>query len=155
MKNVVIMRGLPGSGKSTWVSRYMMNSDLDHAVVSADHYHSIDGKYDFKQENAKAAHDACLLQFIKYLNHADLMGVNGTLIVDNTNISAWEIAPYYRLAEVYGIDVEIVLINCATMDAINRNRGRGTKEVPHLVISRMAHRLEMESLPSWWKQILA
>lgn len=62
------MRGLPGSGKSLWARRYIIEAAPSVAVtVSADSYHvaTEDGKsvYRFKPENARAAHDACLRDF--------------------------------------------------------------------------------------------
>ncbi len=145
---VFIMRGLPGSGKSTWVRDHVVHSHTSIQIVSADSYHLVteDGKsvYRFKSENAKAAHDSCLREYLQNLNERHL----GEIIVDNTNLSAWEIAPYYRVAEALGHEVEIVHCVCSPSTSLARN----THSVPEGTILKMAARID--TLPPWWQQTL-
>ena len=55
---MVVMRGLPGSGKSTVVST--ITRVYPHAVVcSADHYFMNDGKYEYSSSRLKSAHLQC------------------------------------------------------------------------------------------------
>lgn len=154
MRKVIIMRGLPGAGKSRWTHRFSIENKTSVCVVSADTYHYVpqlpnaDGtlvppKYEYKAENGHKAHLHCFVDFMQALKEGWEI-----IIVDNTNISAWEIAPYYRLAEVHGIEVEIILMNCPTLLSIGRN----IHNVPEETIKKMAYRLENESLPPWWKQ---
>lgn len=144
---VFIMRGLPGSGKSTWAKHRVIESGNATAFVSADSYHleTVDGKsvYNFKKENAKKAHDSCIREFLELLN-SDLLE---EIIVDNTNTTVWEIAPYYRLAEAYGCEVEIVQFRCSAETAFKRT----IHNVPAETIARMALNLKEEKLPPWWK----
>ncbi len=149
---VFILRGLPGSGKSSWATRQIIERKTSVAVVSADTYHYVqqppreDGTlvtpvYQFKQENAGAAHNRCLLDFLQAIKEGWQI-----VIVDNTNLSAWEIAPYYRLAESFACDVEIVHHVCSVATSIARN----THSVPVATIEKMAARVDV--LPLWWKQ---
>lgn len=39
MGKVIIMRGLPGAGKSHWVRSHLLDTRHSVAIVSADHYH--------------------------------------------------------------------------------------------------------------------
>ncbi len=139
---VTILRGLPGSGKSTWIAS---NVSANAHVFSADAYHMVlDGGrpvYKFDPANARKAHDWCLSQFLLYLTRGA-----EHLVVDNTNLSAWEISPYYRLAEVYGCEVEIVYLRCSPSLSLARN----IHGVPEATILQMFARLMSDTLPPWW-----
>lgn len=135
---VYIMRGAPGSGKSTWVKK-ILGPEVE--VVSADHYFMQDGVYRFDAAKLPAAHDACLRAFTKVMKY----GATRVLVVDNTNTKVFEIAPYYRLAEAYGHDVEIIWI-VAPAEVC---KARNTHGVPDATIDAMVN--GVEALPPWWK----
>lgn len=137
MKRVTIMRGIPGSGKSTYAKQ------TGGYVVSADRYHIINGVYIFKKENAAAAHNYCLRQFLGLLEDGC-----EHIVVDNTNVKVFEIAPYYRLAEALGFEVEIVYILCPPDVGVQRTE----HAVPIETVTAMAN--GFEPLPPWWKQTI-
>ena len=68
----------------------------------------------------------------------------------NTNISAYEISPYYLAAEAYGYDVKILKFPCSVEVAKERN----IHKVPDHVIEHMARDIE-KPLPPWWTEKVA
>jgi predicted ABC-type ATPase len=139
---VWILRGLPGSGKSTLVSNWRTPASY---VCSADTYHIVGGVYRFDPKNAANAHNECLKDFANIVANC---GKIVDVFVDNTNTAVWEIAPYYRLAEALGHTVEIVYIHCDLKQAMSR----GVHNVPAATMLAMQRRLLTEELPSFWKQ---
>ena len=143
MKRVVIMRGLSGSGKSTFASEIACESE--HAViVSADHFFEIglNREYHFDVMKLGKAHQACFRNFMEAVDD----GVE-LIIVDNTNSSDMEISPYYLAGESFGYDVSILEIVCDAELAASRN----SHGVPRGTIVKMAERMAKGSLPPWWK----
>ena len=136
------MRGLPGSGKSTWIKNNCPNA----FVCSADNYFFHNGVYRYDADKIHIAHNACMNLFLDcvlapYLRY-------DALCIDNTNCQAWEIAPYYTVAEARGYDVEIVWLQCYVRVATERNIHNVSEET----IRKMSMKMEREQLPQWWKR---
>lgn len=140
MKNVTIMRGLPGCGKSTYIKKWFINLP-NIQIVSADNYFMMNGVYAFDQLKLGLAHNDCLRRYLDRLNT-----LHEHVIVDNTNIRAYEIAPYYRLAEAYGYDPKIIWIQRSASLCIKQN----IHKVPEGTIKSMAN--SFEPIPHWWNQ---
>lgn len=142
---VTILRGIPGSGKSTHAAALNMESADRTFIVSADHFfEGEDGMYRFDRTKLGMAHSQCLRRFVRALQD-DVPYV----IVDNTNITAIEVAPYAQLAIAYGYKVEIVTLIEHWLKAHERN----VHGVPLKTVGRHAERLAEEAryFPSYWK----
>lgn len=141
---VIIMSGIPGSGKSAYVERHFLNA---YRVCSADKYFMKTGKYVFAAEEIGKAHAACLRQFASAVYDAwRFESENTVVVVDNTNTTVAEIAPYYELATAYGHDVEIVTVLCDPIIAAKRNQ----HNVPPQEVDRAWVRLTQRVLPKHW-----
>ena len=131
-----IMQGLPGSGKSTWVKHNIPDPVV---ILSTDSYFMEEGVYRYDNTKLGEYHNKVLRQFIiTCCEHHNV-------VVDNTNIRMFELAPYYRIAEAMGYEVEIVRLLCSPEVCKRRN----IHGVPYFVIDRMAEK--MEEVPPWWK----
>lgn len=140
---VYILRGLPGSGKSTWAQEQQHHVGRAFSVIcSADDYHMKNGIYQFDPKNISTAHNECMKKFLHSLNN---VGHTELLIVDNTNTTTWEIAPYYRLAEVYGHKPIILEFLCDPIQAFKQT----IHGVPYATITRMFRNIQ-EGLPQHW-----
>jgi predicted kinase len=94
-RTVMVMRGLPGSGKSTLVNAvtYLYSPD-EPLVCSADHYFlDRNGRYKFDAVQLKNAHESS--QSIMKLACTEGKKI---IIVDNTNVQRWEMGPYFAAA---------------------------------------------------------
>ena len=131
MKKVYIMRGIPGSGKSTMARKLAGSTGKIH---STDDYFMKNGEYVFEPKDLRRNHQ---LNFEAF--KADLaLGVS-PVIVDNTNTQRWEFQNYVEAAEAAGYEVEVV--NIPHIDpklAAQRN----THGVPEEAIRRMLSRWE-------------
>lgn len=152
-RKVFILRGLPGSGKSTWAAR-KLEEYPDHftrpRIRSADDYFQTRDGYKFDPTKLQEAHNECLLCYTKDIcdgyYKADKYN-QFDIILDNTNTTALEIAPYLRVAQAFGWDVEIVEFPCTLHDSLSRN----IHDVPLRTIERMRDRME-DFLPVSWQQ---
>lgn len=145
MKFVRILRGVPGSGKSTYVASMGHSATTAARVVSADHHFMVDGAYKFDARKLPEAHQACWRSFYAALNERDI----DVIYVDNTNISAAEIGPYVLPAESCGWQVEIITLECDPVVAAARN----VHGVPAESVHRMHARLQAaeKDFPPFWR----
>lgn len=128
---VVILRGISGSGKSTWAK-----GQSGAVVVSADDYFlQADGNYRYVAEDIHEAHKTCYRAFMDALARRDPL-----IIVDNTNIFMWEFSVYILPAEVLDYEVEIITFLCDPELAIARKQW-----VPADKVRRNAALLDQES----------
>jgi len=122
--NLTIIRGLPGSGKSTFAFGIQTHNT---AIVEADMFHLINDKYVYKPEMAGYAHEWCQSQVAWNLNQGN------NVLVANTFITKRTIVPYFELAQEFNAGFHIIT---RTGDFGNIHN------VPAEVIQRMAGAFE-------------
>lgn len=141
---VFILRGGSGAGKSTWVK----NNHSDAKVYSADTFFMVDGEYKFDPTKLPQAHAQCLRKFVEHCQGTS-EDDKSVVIVDNTNTSVSEFAPYAQVAQVYGHEVSIVTFLYDPVKAHARN----THGTPLKACIEMHKRLtdQTQFIPPWWK----
>jgi len=97
-QKLIIVRGLPGSGKSTFAAGIQLSKTV---VIEADMFHLMDGKYVYRPEMAGFAHEWCQAQVAWNLNQGN------DVIVANTFITMRTVVPYYELAQTFGASLSI------------------------------------------------
>ncbi|MEH0689718.1 ATP-binding protein [Vibrio cholerae] len=96
---LTLIRGLPGSGKST------LAKTLPAVHLEADMYFiADDGVYRYDKAKISDAHEWCRAKVQRALTNKQ------DVVVSNTFVQRWEIAPYYRLAKQFG--AEFVVMEC-------------------------------------------
>lgn len=158
----VIMSGISGSGKSTWIKDQWW---FDESVTySADDLFTMnpEKEYRFDPTLLPQAHDLCLRLFVHAIQHgakkedlfANGFGKNDpgdapVIVVDNTNLSSEEIAPYYSVARAFGYEVELVTLRISPGEAGKRN----AHNVPLDTVAKMSECLLSRKLPSYWTML--
>jgi AAA domain len=123
-QKMILIRGLPGSGKST-IARAMIGYDFFH--YETDMFWMKDGEYKFQPLRLKEAHQWCQDEVRKCLT-------NGfSPIVSNTFTTAFELLPYFDIAKEFGIRPQVIL--CQSMFGNIHN-------VPADKMAQMAARFE-------------
>jgi len=141
MTKVIIMRGIPGSGKSSWAEKHY--PECHHC--SADNYFtSEDGEYEFNPAEIGNAHRSCMKAFLTAIEFCEQIDSQWPIVVDNTHTQLWELSPYLQVARAMGYDVTVVTVQCDIDVAAKRN----THGVPENAIHAMANRFE--SIPPFW-----
>jgi len=94
-KTMLIMRGLPGSGKSYLVKQ--IKTKYPQCVsCSADDFFMQNGEYIFKSGQIKDAHAYSQSTCEEYCRNGESL-----IVVDNTNIKRWELSAYLNFALKY------------------------------------------------------
>jgi len=148
---VYIMSGISGAGKTTEAERIAKHYGTSPITVSADRYFvKNDGKYKFNAAELPQAHAYCLLKFTEVIYGSysgQWLGYTAAVIVDNTNLTTVEMAPYVALAMACGCEVEIVTVHCDPKVAAERN----IHNVSASTIERMDKALRFRELPPFWR----
>ena len=101
--DLVLIRGLPGSGKSTMAreARFKQKSEYEVYIFEADDFFTMDdGSYLFERNKLPDAHRVCQERTRLALKYTD-----NPVIVTNTFTTRKELKPYYELAERYNRSV--------------------------------------------------
>lgn len=99
-KRLVIIRGLPGSGKTTLAHEISGNSGK---IFSSDDYFIENGYYIFQQGKCRDAN----LWNQKRVEEA-IKSEEQLIIVDNVNARKWEAKAYVELAVKHGFEIQFV-----------------------------------------------
>lgn len=117
---LTLIRGLPGSGKSTKAIAIARQTNAVH--LETDMYFIEDMIYKFDATRIKFAHEWCQAQALKALSE------NRHVVVSNTFVKKWEMQAYYAMASTQGTEVCVLVAN--------GNYGN-IHGVPHEVVERM------------------
>jgi NEDD4-binding protein 2 len=118
-----ILRGLPGSGKSS-ISKYLSEYFEECSVFSADDYFMKNGVYSWSKDKIEQAHITCYNKVKMCANNGDPF-----IVVDNTNSRVNEFAQYVELGKNFGYRIIVLEIYCKNKDQCVKFSKRGIHKI--------------------------
>lgn len=140
-KVLVILRGLPGSGKSSLAAKLKFSGE----VFSTDDFFIENGEYIFDPYKLNEAH-----VWNKQRTKQALERGVSPIIIDNTNVEAWEMAPYILLGKKY--DYEIIILEPDTPWKFNvrvlasKNKHKVSKSKIQKMKEKYQHNITVEKI---------
>jgi len=128
MKTLVLLRGLPGAGKSTVAKLFPKAPHFEADMYFLD----AEGNYKFEAAKIKDAHNWC--------RHSTMDAMKRgyeTIVVSNTFTQEWEMEAYNLLAEELGYMVVSLIVE-------NRHGGKNIHSVPDDKLEVMKNRFEVK-----------
>lgn len=123
MIKLILIRGLPGCGKSSLAEELILTSGY-HS--ESDQFFMIDDKYQFDSIKLPEAHQWCLDQVISQVKSLKEIGAyNECVVVSNTFTQRWEMESYIQLAQKE--DLQLIVADlfdggCDNETLFNRNK---------------------------------
>jgi predicted kinase len=131
--DLILLRGLPGSGKSTIGDIILFTGQNNQDVLSADNFFiDRDGNYIFDATRLKEAHNDCQQKC------AERMKMQfSKIVIANTFTQEWEMEKYFEMADRYRYRVHSLIVE-------NRHGGQNIHDVPEDKLEQMKNRFEVK-----------
>lgn len=138
-KILIIVRGLPSSGKSTIAKLLIANSGI--AICADEYLTTPDGEYCFSKMNFIEAQKMCK-------KDCELLMHDGVspIVIHNTMAEAWESKDYFEYAEKFGYQTHVLNLydaGCNDQELATRN----THAMPSHLIQKMRQKWNIDIYP--------
>lgn len=124
-KILIICRGVPGAGKSTFAHL------LGRAVCSADDYFTYGEEYKWSADKVGTAHAWCQRKCRRFMKKQV-----ERIIIANTNTTEREMQPYFELAKIFNYNVFSIIVE-------NRMSTKSVHNVPEKTLKKMKEKFEI------------
>lgn len=132
MKNLILLRGLPGAGK-TYLAYLIWTT-----IFEADKFFEKDGEYKFDAAKLPEAHAWCKSEVENAMKQNALSEhLYPEIVVCNTFTREWEMEEYFKLASKYNYNVVSLIVE-------NRHGNKNIHNVPHATLEKMKNRFEIK-----------
>ena len=140
-QRIIILVGLPGSGKSTYLERLgvtALSSDLIRQLLADDATdQTIHGR---------------VFNTLRYLVRQRLAIGRQATYVDATHLTPDERRPYIKIAQAYGCEAEALFFDAPLEVCLERNRGRA-RVVPEEAVRAMAAKVVPPSVDEGFRRV--
>ena len=132
VKNLILVRGASGSGKTTFVEEFIENVSLS---IATDDFFVLDGMYTFDHSYLANYHQRCIDSVESEMETPSTEGYCN-IVVHNTFTMEWEMKAYFDLAEKYGYNVYRFVME-------NIHKSKNIHDVPEDAVKAQRDRFEI------------
>lgn len=150
VRKVAILRGLPGSGKDTFIKSLAEENRIKLEIMSADDWFTRnDGDYieNYNPAEMGNAHADCFRRYMEAFDNPSL----DCVAVSNTNMQLFEMSPYILFANAKKVPVVIYEVNAGA--TAKEYAEFNTHGVPFKNIVKMLESWE-QALPFWPEPVI-
>ena len=131
MKELYLLRGLPGAGKTT------LANSIGGIRVEADQYFTREGIYKFDANQLSNAHNSCECQTESWMRAPGEQVNSDRIVVSNTFTREKEMTRYFEMAKEHGYRVYSIIVE-------NRHCGVNVHDVPEETLDKMEKRFAIK-----------
>jgi predicted kinase len=131
---LILLRGLPGSGKTTLakIILQLRSTDEPEVLSADDFFEDKEGEYNFDPSKIKEAHNYCQFRCSERMRQQKVK-----IVVANTFTQEWEMDEYFKMAERYNYRVHTVIVE-------NRHGNKNVHGVPEDKLQQMKNRFNIK-----------
>lgn len=134
MKTLLLVRGLPGSGKTTLAETLI---GKDNVYSADDFFTDTIGNYNYNISRIHEAHIFCFGNVKQRMIYETENSQFSIIAVANTFTQEWEMEKYINLAKEFGYTVHSVIVE-------NRHGGKNIHSVDDDKLEQMKNRFEIK-----------
>ncbi len=141
-KTIIVLRGLPGSGKTTLAETiHSLNKNIS-AIISLDTYRSETGVYVYKIEDIPILVARMMTDLRTHIKDGTKL-----IIVDNTHSRLEEFSETERIGKENGYKVHVINIEYENIEDLIERRNTDHKSISQAVFTHMINRWQFKSNP--------
>lgn len=130
MNSLILLRGLPGSGKTTLA--HELSESGKYPVFSVDDYFTnARGEYRFEFDKNHLAYKQC-----EENTRSSMQKGVEKIFLDNTFTIEWEMEPYFKLASEFNYKVFVLTVE-------NRHKGKNIHQISDDQLKKMAEKYKV------------
>ena len=131
---LILLRGLPGSGKTTLANIILQqpNNNPQEVLSTDDFFVADNGDYIFDGSKIKEAHNYCQFRCSERMRQ----GI-ARIVVANTFTQECEMYDYFKMAQRYNYRIHTVIVE-------NRHGNENVHGVPEIKLQQMKNRFEIK-----------